>query len=584
MRKKTRHFKGQGVSPGIARGIVHLMESENLSFPKFWIRDREINREISRFQQALKKTHKEFARIKEKLCKFQTGDQIRIIESHQMIARDESLIQGTIKWIRHDKMNAEWAFDEAVQMMRASFPKTGDHYFRERCDEITHVAHRILQNLIGSESNRAPRFKKDSVVIARTLSPTDTAQMVKGMVQGFLTETGGPTSHSVIVARSLEIPAVVGVDGITHLVKEGDSILIDGTEGHVILHPTKKDLEKYEEVQKRYHYFDRLFLKDAHLPSVTQDGYKLRLAANMELLEELPSIKHHGASGIGLYRTEMLCTSYHRLPTEEEQFKTYKKILGKISPHSATIRTLDIGGDNIVPELEGIESLNPALGVRGIRYGLKKRDVLKTQLRAMLRASCYGSLKILIPMITNVDEIRQVKKIIADVRADLKKAKWSFNPDVKLGMMVEVPSAAILADVFAGEVDFLSIGTNDLIQYTLAVDRGNEEVSYLYEPLHPSVLRLLKTVCDAGKSKNIDVSLCGEIAGNPLYFILLLGLGLSELSMNPVSIPKVKKLTRSITFRQAAEILDHALNCKTAGEVEHLVKKEASKIKGFPTL
>ncbi len=582
--RSTRHFKGLAVSPGIAIGCVHLLELETLNFPKLWIPDRTIKGEISRFQQAIQKTKHDLTRIKEKLCKFQVGEQIDIIESYQMIASDETLLKEAIEIIRHEKINAEWAFNKAIEKLKHSFPKTDNAYFSERRDELNHIAYRILHNMSGVEGSQLRQFRKDSVIVAHELSPTDTAQMTKGMVQGFISEVGGTNSHTAIVARALEIPAVVGISGIVRMVNDGDSILIDGTEGVVLLNPSKRDLKKYREIQKQYAHFDQLLLKEAHLPSVTQDGYHLRLAANMELPEEIGTIKSHGAEGIGLYRSEMLYIVQNRFPSEEEQFETYKEVLQKIHPHSVTIRTIDIGGDKIMGDGNYVEGTNPALGLRAIRYCLKEKDLLRTQLRAMLRASHYGSLKILIPMITNLEEIRHVKKIISDIEEELTAKKIHYNQKIKLGAMVETPAAALIAVELARETDFLSIGTNDLIQYTLAVDRGNEDVSYLFEPLHPAVLRLLRMICDAGKSQNVEISVCGEMAGNPLYFMILLGLGFAELSMNPVSIPKVKQLIRAVNFRHANEIFNRAVTCKTSAEIEHLIKKETAKIAGFPKL
>jgi len=582
--KKIREFRGIAVSPGIAIGQVHLIEVEPIDIPKFWISDREIPAEISRFRAAVKKAQKELLRIRERLCKFQIGDQVKIIDSHQMIAQDETLLKNTQDAVRNEKINAEWAFQKELEKMIESSPRDGNDYFRERYNELHHVARRILLYLMGPVSPSPKQFRKDSVIVAHDLSPADTVQMVKGLVHGFLTEGGGPTSHTAIVARAMEIPAVCGIDGVTHAVQEGDTILVDGNEGRVILNPTKRELSQYEDQQKAARRLERQLLREAHLPSITKDGYTMHIAANMELIDEIPTIKSHGAEGVGLFRTEIFFISGQRLPTEEEQFKNYSEVLKKMAPHSTTIRTLDIGGDKLLADQEYIDNTNPALGLRAIRYCLKERHLLKTQLRAMLRASRYGPLKILIPMVTNLEEIRQVKKIIADIEEDLKKEKSFFDPNIKLGAMIETPSAAIMADEIASETDFLSIGTNDLIQYTLAVDRVNEEVSYLYEPLHPAVLRLLKITCDAARSRNVGVSLCGEMAGDPLCFLLLLGLGLTELSMNAVSIPRVKKLTRSVTFRQANELLDRALNSKTATEVEHLVRREAAKIEGFPKI
>lgn len=555
-----------------------------MDIPKFWISDREIPAEVLRFRGAVKKAQKELIRIRERLCKFQIGDQVKIIDSHQMIAQDETLLKNTQEAIRDEKINAEWAFQKELEKMLESSPREENDYFRERYNELYHVGRRILLYLMGPVSPSPKQYLKDSVIVAHDLSPTDTVQMVKGMVHGFITEGGGTTSHTAIVARALEIPAVCGVDGLTHAVQEGETILIDGDQGIVILNPTSRELAKYKDQQRASQRLERQLLREAHLPSITKDGYRMHIAANMELMDELPTIKSHGAEGIGLFRTEIFFISSQRLPSEEDQFRNYRDVLKKMMPFPTTIRTLDIGGDKLLAEPEFSDNTNPALGLRAIRYCLKERHLLKIQLRAMLKASRYGPLKILIPMVTNLEEIRQVKKIIADLKDDLRSEKVGFDKNVKLGAMIETPSAAIMADEIAGETDFLSIGTNDLIQYTLAVDRVNEEVSYLYEPLHPAVLRLLKMVCDAGRSRNVGVSLCGEMAGDPLCFLLLLGLGLTELSMNAVSIPRVKKLTRSVTFRQANELLDRALNCKTASEVEHLIRKEASKIQGFPQI
>ncbi len=580
--RKRREIKGLGVSPGVAIGTVHLVEMEPISIPKFWISEREIAGESSRLKQSIKKTLKDLLRIKEKVCRFQAGDQLKIIDSHLMLLGDEIFIGSVLETVRKEKINAEWAFQKILQQSMEAPPLEGGNYFSERYEEIHQLARRVFQNLLGPQGQTLRKFAKSSVVVAHDLSPTDTVQMVRGMVQGFITEGGGPTSHTAIVARALEIPAICGIGGITQLVRDGERILIDGNEGLVILHPTRRDLKKYESIRRKYRHVEELLLREAHRPSVTLDGYKLRLAANLELVEEIPVIKSHGAEGIGLFRTEMFFAGREQTPEEEEQFKIYREILRKISPRPATIRTLDLGADKWLPGEDIDESLNPALGMRAIRYGLKNRPLLKTQLRAMFRASRYGTLKILIPMITNIDEMRQVKKVVVEVQQDLRKNRVTFDPFVKIGAMVEIPSAAIMADKMAGECDFLSIGTNDLIQYTLAVDRVNDEVSYLYEPLHPAVLRLLRMVCDAAKAQNIEVSLCGEMAGDPLCFLILLGLGLTEMSMNPFSIPRVKKLTRSVTFRQAKELLDRALECKLASEVEHLVKKEASKINDFP--
>lgn len=580
MATKTRHFKGLPAAPGIAIGKAHLFESEELSFPKYWVPEISLSRELKRFKNALKKTQEDLIRVKDKLCRYNAEEQTKIVESHQLIARDEVLIQGTIDRIKKQKINAEWAFDMTVQEIFNNFPKTfevEEDYFKDRYEEIKHVTSRILKNLLGAEGTQHIQFKKNSIVVAHDLSPIDTMQMVRGNVHGFITELGGTTSHTAIVAKALEIPAVVGLDNINQNIKDGDSIIIDGEQGEVIVHPTPFQIKKYTKLQRNISSEEIELLKIAKLPSITQDDFKIRLVANMEIPEELLAIHKYHAEGIGLFRTEMFFLSQNEMLPEEEQFQIYKKMAHKISPYGVTIRTLDIGGDKISDDFDNLDSVNPALGLRGIRYSLKEKTFLKEQLRAILRASHFGNIKILIPMITSLEEIRHIKKIITELKETLFFKKIPFDSHIKLGAMIETPSAALMAEEIASEVDFMSIGTNDLTQYTLAVDRGNDDVSYLYNPLHPSVLKLLKLITDAGKSQNIEVSLCGEMAGNPLYLIILLGLGLSELSMGAASILKVKKLLRSLHFRKCQSVLSKALLLKTTEEIENLLKREIQK-------
>ncbi len=574
---------GLAVSHGIAIGHAHLVSHATLEVEHYVLPGRFVDEELARFDRAVAGVQAELDVLMAGTDAHAPAELTAFIDLHQMLLADPLLIQSTRELIRVRRCNAEWAMVQQMEQVVAQFEQIEDEYLRERKADIVQVVERVLKVLMGHPGHPPRHAQGDHlIIVAHDLSPADTLQFKELKIGGFVTDLGAATSHTAIVARALEIPAICGIGGITQLVRDGERILIDGNEGLVILHPTRRDLKKYESIRRKYRHVEELLLREAHRPSVTLDGYKLRLAANLELVEEIPVIKSHGAEGIGLFRTEMFFAGREQTPEEEEQFKIYREILRKISPRPATIRTLDLGADKWLPGEDIDESLNPALGMRAIRYGLKNRPLLKTQLRAMFRASRYGTLKILIPMITNIDEMRQVKKVVVEVQQDLRKNRVTFDPFVKIGAMVEIPSAAIMADKMAGECDFLSIGTNDLIQYTLAVDRVNDEVSYLYEPLHPAVLRLLRMVCDAAKAQNIEVSLCGEMAGDPLCFLILLGLGLTEMSMNPFSIPRVKKLTRSVTFRQAKELLDRALECKLASEVEHLVKKEASKINDFP--
>ncbi len=580
MSLKTRVMKGLPVSPGVAIGRIHLFESEDLSFPKYWVPEASIHRELKRFRLALKKTQDDLVKVKDKLCRFKADDQIKIVESHQMISRDEVLTQGTIDRIKKQKINAEWAFDLATQEIFDGFPKKfeiNEDYFKERYEEIKHVTSRVLKNLLGPNVFQQISFKKDSIVIAHDLSPIDTMQMMKGDVLGFVTELGGTTSHTAIVAKSLEIPAVVGIDEITSLAQDETWAIIDGHEGEVILNPTPLQISKYQKKQRSLSSQEAALLRTAHLPSVTVDGFHVKLAANMELPEEIIHIKKYKAEGIGLFRTEMLLLSKNQIFSEDEQTEIYKRILRKISPDPVTIRIFDLGGDKIPEEYETLESVNPALGLRGVRFSLKEKSLLRSQLRAILRASNHGNVRILIPMLTNIEEIRLIKKVIAEIKSGLSEEGVSYASHIPLGAMIETPAAAIVATDMSAEVDFFSIGTNDLIQYTLAVDRENDDVSYLYQPLHPAILRLLKTITDAARLRNIDVCVCGEMAGHPLYLIFLLGLGLTELSMNASSIPRVKNLLRQLSYRQCQTLLDKALKFKTAQEIELLAKKEIEK-------
>jgi len=579
---KGRTFKGIPVSPGIAIGTAHIFEQSIDQFPRYWISDREIPSEIRRFKQALNISHHQLFQIQRKICKFERADHSRILETHQMLTKDEMLTGATMDLIQQEHINAEWALDKALSKLKTNFSNIKNDLFRERGFDIEHVSQRILKNLVGKLDDSPKTYKNQSIIVSHDLSPSDTVALPKEIIEGLLTEIGGKTSHVAIIARALEIPAIAGVTNITSMIKEGDPLIIDGYEGKIILHPTKKEQEYYKELRQDFVQKEHQLLKEAKAPTITRDGYSIRLTANMELTEEIPTIKSHGAEGIGLYRTEMLFLKSEQLPTEEEQFQIYKKTVQSLSPYATTIRTIDIGGDKLLSSTDSLDSLNPALGLRAIRFCLREKGLFKTQLRAILRASQYGKLKILLPMITIIEELRQAKKIIDDVKEDLIDKKIPFDKKIPIGVMIEVPSAALMADALAAEVDFMSIGTNDLIQYTLAVDRTNEHVAYLYQPLNPSILSLLKRIVYAAKKMEIDVSICGEMANEPLYFLILLGLGLTELSMNPVSIPRAKQIIRQLSFHKATETLDRALLCKTTAEVETLLRKEAAKIPNFP--
>jgi phosphotransferase system enzyme I (PtsI) len=433
---------------------------------------------------------------------------------------------------------------------------------------------------MGKETESISQIKEEVIIVAHDLSPADTAQMSKDKVTAFVTDMGGRTSHTAIMARSLEIPAVVGSETATHSVNTGDTLIVDGTTGVVVVNPSLEIMQEYQERQRVRQKMERELFQYRDLPAETLDGYRVKVLANIELVDEIPSVLQHGAEGIGLYRTEYLYLNRKDLPSEEDHFNAYKKVVEGIYPHEAIIRTLDIGGDKFLSHLDLAAEMNPAMGLRAIRFSLKEVDIFKVQLRAILRASAYGKVKILFPMISGATEIREVKKILNEVRLNLSAEGIPFDPKMEIGIMIEVPSAVTIADILAKEVDYFSIGTNDLIQYSLAIDRVNESVTHLYEPLHPAILRLVKTVVKAAHQAGIRVAMCGEMAGEPLYVPILVGLELDDLSMNVLSIFRVKKILRAYTFRDCKDLVEKSLHLSTPEEIEELVR--ASLRKKFP--
>jgi phosphotransferase system enzyme I (PtsI) len=455
-----------------------------------------------------------------------------------------------------------------------AFDAIEDEYLKERKEDIKHVVDRILRNLTGRELRQIEELEGEVIVVAHDLSPADTIQLNLQRVIGFVTDVGGKTSHTAIVSRSLVIPAVVGLENITAYVGGGEQIIIDGTDGLVVVNPTPATIKAYQLKQQHYRYLERELLKYAPLTAETQDGYYLTLQANIELIEEIPSVIQYGAAGVGLYRTEYLYLNRKTLPNEEEHFQVYKQLVQQLAPYPVTIRTLDLGGDKFASHIELAEEMNPAMGLRAIRFCLREPDIFKAQLKGILRASTYGKIKILLPMISGVEELREVKAILEQVKDELKKNRVPFDTEIPLGVMIEIPSAAVTADILAGEADFFSIGTNDLIQYSLAIDRVNEHVSYLYEPLHPANMRNIKGVVDTAHEAGIEVGICGEMAADPLYTLIFLGLGLDDLSMNPLAIPRVKKILRRSTQSEGVRLLKEVLQFATAKETELFIRKE----------
>jgi len=435
------------------------------------------------------------------------------------------------------------------------------------------VGNRVIKNLLGKEEKNLASLSKEVIVVAYDLSPSETAQMHREKVIGFVTDVGGKTSHTAIMARSLEIPAVVGLQNVTQNIKDGDTIIIDGTAGLVIVEPTEKELRAYRKKKEEIILQDKELAKIRELPAETRDGHQIELVANIEFPEEIPSAIEHGAQGIGLYRTEFFYLNRTDLPSEEEHFQAYRRVAERFAPQAVIIRTLDLGGDKFISHLAVPKEMNPFMGWRAIRFCLERLDIFKVQLRAILRASRYGKIKVMFPMISGVEELRRAKEVMEEVKDNLKKDEVPFDEEIKIGVMIETPSAAITADILAKEADFFSIGTNDLIQYALAVDRINERIAYLYNPGHPAIIRLIKQTVDAAHQRKIPVGMCGEMAGEPYFAPLLLAMGLDELSMSPVVIPEVKKVIRSITFKEGKKLLEDALKLSTGEEVASFLKE-----------
>ena len=569
----NKFIQGIGASPGIIIGKAYLLERFKVRLPQKRINPEQVEGEVKRFLNAIEESRDQLTEIKEKILDMEVRKHSFILDVHLMILDDEMLLQDTVDKIQKKKVNAEWALDLTLEKLDAAFQAIEDEYLRERRSDLHYVAARIFRNLLGKKHDDITKIKGKVIIVAHDLSPADTLQMNLKYVAGFITDIGGKVSHTAILSRSLGIPAVVGLEVATSLINGGDPLIIDGETGEVVINPTEEVSQSFLERKRRIKSFEREILKYASLPAETRDGVRVRLQANIEMVEEISSAKIHGAEGIGLYRTEILYLNRKDLPTEEEHFQIYRRLVEDIYPATATIRTLDIGGDKFLPDYSKNNEMNPALGLRAIRFSMKETDIFKTQLRGILRASAHGKLRILFPMISGMEEIRQVKAILEEVKKGLMKAKIPFDQEIEIGAMIEIPSASVTADLLAREVNFFSIGTNDLIQYTLAVDRINEHVSYLYEPLHPAILRIVRSVVQSARNAGIPLAICGEMASEPAYVLVLLGLGLEEFSMNPIAIPKVKKVLRMAKAIETRSMTERLFQFSTASEIKRYVRK-----------
>lgn len=573
MNDNQKIIRGIGVSDGIAHAKVFLLERERAAIPHRIITDSQVETEILRFQQALEEAKKGLQEIKKGLMSAVSRDPAFIIDAHIMMLEDELLVDGAIELITKDRINAEWALRRKVSELVSVFTRMTDPYLRERGRDVEEVSERVIRELVGQITDPVIKSDEPVIVVAHELTPAETAHMAFDEVKGFATEIGSLTSHTAIVAKSLMIPAVVGAKAITGEIAHGDTILIDGHSGTVIVNPHPDTVKDYENRKKWLVDFRQTLKKFRGLPSETLDGHKIKLAANLEILEELQFMEESGASGVGLYRTEYLYLDREDLPTEDEHFQNYQKLVRASHPHGATIRTLDLGGDKFKSKLTISNEMNPAMGLRAIRFCLNRPDLFKTQLRAILKASASGKTRVMFPMISGYQEFRDAKRLLHEAREELNDQGIPIDQDIEVGIMIEIPSAVLIADELAEAADFFSIGTNDLIQYTLAIDRINENVSYLYQPLHPAILRIIKQVVDAGHRQGIPVHMCGAMAGEPSYLPVLIGLDLDELSMPMSSILRVNRILRSIKKSDAKILVEELLTYKTVLEIHEKVKQ-----------
>ena len=571
-------LKGIAAASGISIGPVYKLGSEELVVSRQVIAWEGIPEQIQLFEEALIKTRREIIELQKRISSDLGQEEAQIFDAHLLVLEDRMLIEEVVSRLKKEQLNVAYIFSEVLKKYVSVFLQIEDEYLKERTADINDVGRRILRNLLGKEKKNLEDVKEKAIIVAHDLSPSETASMHSKNVAGFVTDIGGKTSHTAIMAKSLEIPAVVGLETITTKVNPGDILIVDGSTGIVIINPDEKTLNDYRLKLENLKGISEKFLLVKDLAAVTTDGREVKINANIEFPDEVASVKLHGSEGIGLYRTEFFYMNRKDSPSEEEHYQAYKYVAEAMNPHPVVIRTLDIGGDKFLSQFKIPYEMQPFLGWRAIRFCLARPDIFKLQLRAILRASVHGNLKLMYPMISGIEELRQANQLLAQAKEELKKNGQAFNDKIQVGVMIEVPSAALTADILAKEADFFSIGTNDLIQYSLAVDRANEKVAYLYEPAHPAILRLIKTVIDAAHKANIKVAMCGEMAGDPSLALILLGLGLDEFSMPPQIIPELKYIIRSVEFKAAQEFAIKAMELSTGTLVEEFAQNKLTEI------
>ncbi len=571
-------LKGIAAASGISIGTAYKIGKEELTVPKEAIREKDIPVQIQLFEEALIKTRREIIALQKRIGLEMGQEEAQIFDAHLLVLEDRMLIEDVISRLKKEHLNVAYIFSEVLKKYINVFSKIEDEYLKERTADINDVGKRILRNLLGKKGKGLSDLKEKVIIVAHDLSPSDTAAMHKQNVAGFVTDIGGKTSHTAIMAKSLEIPAVVGTEEATTKINSGDTLIVDGNNGLIILGPDEETLQSYRQEKEKIKGASIKFLSVKDLPAATLDGKKVEISANIEFPDEVAVVKLHGGKGIGLYRTEFFYMNRKDLPTEEEHYQAYKYVAEEMKPYPVIIRTLDLGGDKFLSQFQIPHEMQPFLGWRAIRFCLARPDIFKVQLRAILRASVHGNLKVMYPMISGIEELKQANKILEEAKFELKKKGLAYNDKIEVGVMIEVPSAAMTADILAKEASFFSIGTNDLIQYSLAVDRVNEKVAYLYEPAHPAVLRLIKNIIDAAHKAGVKVGMCGEMAGEPSFALILLGLGLDEFSMPPQVIPEIKYIIRAVSLKKAQEFAHEAMQLCTGTEVEKFTQSKLREI------
>ncbi|HLG19423.1 MAG TPA: phosphoenolpyruvate--protein phosphotransferase [Bdellovibrionota bacterium] len=578
MSEAERTVRGIAASPGIALGFAHVLDQGKLTIPHRTLPRKEVEGEVARFDETLRSVKEQLRYLRKRVNDEQGEEHVYLVDAQVLMLEDKSLTDDTRELIRSQQINVEWALQKALERFKTSFDKIDDEYFRDRRSDIDYVEERLLRALLGTKEHRYLSIQQQTVLIAADLTPSDLTKINRENLVAILTDVGGRTSHTAIIARSLEIPFVTGFGDLSVQVQNGGRVIVDGNEGTAVVHPATKTWSAYQEKKQRYIATRKELLKNRHHKAETKDQFSVHLKANIDLLEELPSMVENGAEGIGMLRTEHLFLGGSVPVSEDEQFEKYKEAVLKAKPHEAVIRLLDLPGDELFYPPSSGPSLhkNPALGLRGVRFLLHEKEIFSVQVRAILRASAFGKAAVLYPMVSTVGEVRLANQWLAEIMQDLKARNIPFDPDLRIGAMIEVPSAALCAEKLAQEVDFFSIGTNDLVQYAMGVDRSNELVADLYDPFHSAVIQLLRSIIEKGHKAGIEVGVCGEVACEPLYVPLLVAMECNFLSMNTAAIPFIKEIVRELTIGEAKQWLAEVADLDRPADVRRQISDRLS--------